>query len=449
MAQKKGQWFYFNGEESVFGTPKSKEFTLEYGRSLHSFNIEMRAKALGFEYVGYDASSAETQKANSNEINYQPQGYSKSVYDASKKLFPDTATLLYNNAIEEGNSRPHLVDRVTTQLQSRAADLVTAKGESDETGLRIGDVVSILEPAFSITGNPFDGLKEQNFGTYILTDITHVCDESGSYHNRFDAVPESVLSPPYGNVHSITNAQTQPAKVVDNNDPKGLGRVKVSFAWQDGKDTPWLRMTNPHAGGGKGMYFVPEIGEEVLIGFEGGNAEKPFILGAMYNGNESSSYATAGNDQKVIQTRSGTKIIMNDAIGSVFIEDPSGNTWMMDGKGNISVNAPNDISLSAGKNVIISAGQNISGNAGIDLSMTAGANMGLTAGLMKNVFVGANYMMNVVGNLIEMVKGNRDSETAERNEVAKSAQFSASEKNIVMNSSKKVVNNSAEKNNIF
>ena len=137
LAQKKGQWFYFNGEESVFGTPKSKEFTLEYGRTLHSFNIEMRAKPLGFEYIGYDASSAETQKANSNEINHQPQGYSKSVYDASKKLFPDTNTLLYNNAIEEGNSRPHLVDRVTTQLQSRAADLVTAKGESDETGLQL------------------------------------------------------------------------------------------------------------------------------------------------------------------------------------------------------------------------------------------------------------------------------------------------------------------------
>ena len=169
----------------------------------------------------------------------------------------------------------------------------------------------------------------------------------------------------------------------------------------------------------------------------------------MYNGNETSGYNTAGNDQKVIQTRSGTKIIMNDAIGSVLIEDPSGNTWHMDGKGNISVNAPHDITMSAGKNVIISAGQNISGNAGIDLSMTAGANLGLTAGLMKNVFVGANYMMNVMGSLFEMVKGNRESETADRNEIAKSTQFSATEKNFVVNSTKKTVNNSAENTKII
>ena len=56
LAQKKGQWFYYNGEELQFGTPKSKNFTLEYGRTLHSFNIEMRAKSLAFEYLGYDLS---------------------------------------------------------------------------------------------------------------------------------------------------------------------------------------------------------------------------------------------------------------------------------------------------------------------------------------------------------------------------------------------------------
>ncbi|WP_026717370.1 contractile injection system protein, VgrG/Pvc8 family [Flavobacterium gelidilacus] len=131
LAQKKGQWFYYNGEELVFGQPTSKNFTLEYGRSLHSFNIEMRTKPLGLEYLGYESSSAETQKANTSEINYQPEGYAKVAFERSKKLFPDNATMLYTHPIEEGSARTHLVDRVTTQLQSRAADLVTAKGDSD------------------------------------------------------------------------------------------------------------------------------------------------------------------------------------------------------------------------------------------------------------------------------------------------------------------------------
>ena len=372
LAQKKGEWFFYNGEELQYGKPKSKKFTLEYGRTLHSFNIEMRAKSLGFEYLGYDPSNGETQKAGSEEVGYQPEGYTQSVFEASKKLFPGNSTILYSHALEEGNSRTHLMDRVTTQLQSQAADMVTAKGDSDETGLRIGDVIEIKEPAFSLTGNSLDRLQEQSFGSYIITDIIHICDESGNYHNSFDAVPEGVASPPYGNVHSYPTATTQPATVISNDDPAGLGRIQVAFAWQKdaGANTPWIRMTNPHSGGGKGFYFIPEVGEEVLIAFEGGNAEKPFVLGAMYNGGASSEYHTSGNDKKVIQTRSGTKVIMNDAEGSVFIEDPSGNTWLMDGKGNIEVNAPKNMTFTIGENFNISVGKDMVTNVGENRSTT-------------------------------------------------------------------------------
>ncbi|UOX35477.1 phage baseplate assembly protein V [Flavobacterium sediminilitoris] len=452
LAQKRGQWFYYNGEELLFGSPKSKNFTLEYGRSLHSFNIEMRAKPLGLEYLGYDPSNAETQKANTTEVNYQPEGYSKVMYESSKKLFPESATMLYTHSIEEGSARTHLVDRVTTQLQSRAADLVTAKGDSDETGLRIGDVISIQEPSFSMTGNLIDGLQEQNFGSYIITDITHVCEESGTYHNSFQAVPDSVLSPPYGNVHHHPTADTQPAVVTDNNDPLGLGRIQVSFAWQkeQGTTTPWVRMINPHAGGGKGMYFIPEIGEEVLVGFEAGNAEKPFILGAMYNGNESSSYATSGNDQKVIQTRSGTKIIMNDAEGSVFVEDPSGNTWMMDGKGNISVNAPNEITLNAGTNINMTAGQNIVSSAGVNMIETVGVDKSSTIGMMNNTFVGGSSMLNVVGDLMEFITGNLQSST-EKDRVVSSKQgiTQSTEGEVAKHSQKEVKLNSTKKSKLY
>ena len=135
----------------------------------------------------------------------------------------------------------------------------------------------------------------------------------------------------------------------------------------------------PHSGGGKGFYFVPEIGEEVLVGFESGNAEKPYVMGTHYNGSESSGYQTSGNDKKVIHTRSGTKVILNDAEGSVFIEDPSGNTWLMDGKGNINVNAPKDISINAGQNIMTSAGENLTETAGINIVQSATADYSLMA----------------------------------------------------------------------
>jgi type VI secretion system secreted protein VgrG len=87
----------------------------------------------------------------------------------------------------------------------------------------------------------------------------------------------------------------------------------VSFYWAGGNiKSDWMRLIQPHAGAGKGFYFVPEICEEVLVGFEGGNAERPYILGTNYNGSESSGYADASNNVKAIHTRSGTKILLND-----------------------------------------------------------------------------------------------------------------------------------------
>lgn len=442
IAQKKGQWFYYNGEELTFGKPNPKKFTLEYGRTLHSFNIEMRAKSLGFEYLGYDPSNGEAQKAGSMEVNYQPQGYSKTIFETSKRLFPNNSTMLYSHALEEGNSRTHLIDRVTIQLQSRTADLVTAKGDSDETGLRIGDVVEIKEPAFSLTGNLLDGLQEQHFGNYIITDIMHICDESGNYHNSFDAVPENVASPPYGNVHSFPTAESQPATVISNSDPAGLGRVQVAFEWQKeaGANTPWVRMINPHSGGGKGFYFVPEVGEEVLIAFEGGNAEKPFVLGSMYNGGASSGYAAETNKIKAIHTRSG-HIIKFTEDESIIITDKSGNEIQLDTVGsNINISAPNDINISAGGNMTLSAGKNISIGAGENIASTAAKDIMQSA---------TGNITEISDNRTEIVEKDYTKLSDTSNTQAQEISIMSAMENMTLQSGKTIENNSVEKVNLF
>jgi type VI secretion system secreted protein VgrG len=449
MAQKKGEWLYYNGETLNFGAPKSSEFMLEYGRTLHSFNIEMRAKSLGFEYMGYDASNGETQSASSFEVNYQAQGYSKSMFEASKKLYPKISSLLYSNALEEGNSKTHLTDRVTTQLVSRASGLVTAKGDSDETGLRPGDVVTIKEPSFSLTGNVMDGLKEQNFGSYIITDIIHICDESGNYHNTFDAVPNTVSAPPYGNVHSIPIAESQPATVISNNDPAGLGRVQVAFAWQkgSGNNTPWIRMVNPHTGGGKGFYFIPETGEEVLVGFEGGNAEKPFVIGAMYNGSAASGYADSDNTIKAIHTRSG-HIIKFTEDESILITDKSGNEIRLDTTGkNIDITAPETVTINA-KNIVFNAGENITSGAGENITSTAGKNIAATAS--GDILHSASGNINEMSDSrTEIVEKSYTRTSATSLEIAEEVTMNSTKENILMQSAKTVAFNSGEKSNVF
>uniref|UniRef100_UPI00286DFD85 phage baseplate assembly protein V n=1 Tax=Flavobacterium sp. TaxID=239 RepID=UPI00286DFD85 len=232
--------------------------------------------------------------------------------------------------------------------------------------------------------------------------------------------------------------------------PAGLGRVQVQMAWQKdfSENTPWIRMVNPHAGGGKGIYFIPEIGEEVLVAFEAGNAEKPFVLGAMYNGSESSGYASGGNDQKVIQTRSGTKIIMNDAIGSVFIEDPSGNTWMMDGKGNISVNAPKNFTVNAGENVNITAGKDMTVSAGVSMSNSAGKNITHIAGNDLNQSATGNFTESS-NNKTEISTETTLRQSKKSETFSEAVNINSSKENMVMKSGKTIEWNSAEKSQLF
>jgi uncharacterized protein involved in type VI secretion and phage assembly len=99
------------------------------------------------------------------------------------------------------------------------------------------------------------------------------------------------------------------------NDPEHLGRVKVSFPWFDG-DTivEWCRVMQFYAGGGYGAFFVPEIGDEVVVGFVHGDMRVPIVLGGLYNGQDKPSTHRDGDDknQKLIRTKAGHQILLDD-----------------------------------------------------------------------------------------------------------------------------------------
>ncbi|KMQ58351.1 hypothetical protein ACM39_18625 [Chryseobacterium sp. FH2] len=154
--------------------------------------------------------------------------------------------------------------------------------------------------------------------------------------------------------------------------------------------TPWIRLIQPHSGSGKGFHFIPEIGEEVLVGHESGNAEKPFVMGTHYNGSEKSSYHTAGNDLKVIKTRSGIEQIFNDAEGSWKQSTPDGNFLHFDGQGNATLNVPNDLTLNVGGNFNINVGKNVSFLVGLRAIYNIGLQMMMNTPILK-YFVSDNY----------------------------------------------------------
>jgi uncharacterized protein involved in type VI secretion and phage assembly len=201
---------------------------------------------------------------------------------------------------------------------------------------------------------------KEAYGTYMLTEVRHQCISEGNYSNHFSAIPADAATPPhYLDDHPV--AESQSAVVVDNNDPEDLGRVQVQFRWQEYGRTPWLRTVTPAGGADKGLYMIPEKGEEVMVDFEGGNPERPYVLGGAWNGGGPSGFGTPKNDVKAIKTRSGHTIELNDTSGGEFItiKDKNGNAIQMDTKNkSITINAPEDMTLNA-KNMSINVEENL------------------------------------------------------------------------------------------
>ena len=228
-----------------------------------------------------------------------------------------------------------------------------------------------------------------------------------------------------------------------------MGRIRVQFAWQveKGQKTPWLRIVMPYAGANKGDYQVPEIGEEVLVNFEAGNAEKPYIVGAMYNGAEVSGYATPSNRYKVRQSRIGNRLIMDDDTGDVTLESQKGQTIaVFYGDGNIDIKAPENINISAGKSVNITAGENVNVSAGMNISESAGMNYAQTVGVNYVSTVAGNASHFITGKLTEIIEGDLESRVEkDRKDIGKGKIEIVSEEDIKKQAKQHIQNNSGEK----
>ncbi len=137
-----------------------------------------------------------------------------------------------------------------------------------------------------------------------------------------------------------------PATVVDLSDPQSQGRVKVRLEWALDTDSArfelWARLATLMAGGGRGSWFVPEPGDEVVVGFEAGNPARPYVLGALWNGKDAPPVSMDGagrNNVRRFHSRAGSMITLDDTDGAVAvrIETPLGQTVELDDSGSGSV----------------------------------------------------------------------------------------------------------------
>jgi uncharacterized protein involved in type VI secretion and phage assembly len=155
--------------------------------------------------------------------------------------------------------------------------------------------------------------------------------------------------------------------VTDNKDADGLARVRVRLPWQaDGQSTYWARIAVPMGGGKTGVYFLPEIGDEVLVGAENGDPSHLYVIGTLWNGKQKPPETNddGKNDRRLIHSRSGHRLVFDDGDkpkvelsladkkrlvlddNGVLLEDGKGNKLVIDSKsGAVTIESTTSLKL--------------------------------------------------------------------------------------------------------
>ncbi|WP_407498677.1 phage baseplate assembly protein V, partial [Elizabethkingia anophelis] len=152
-----------------------------------------------------------------------------------------------------------------------------------------------------------DSNQTSYFTRLMVTEVTHEVDTLGHYTGHFEAIASDTGYMPKPDF-VVPIAQPQIATVISNTDPESQGRVTVKFDWQQSDTTNFIRMMSPDAGGtdqitqNRGYVAIPEVGDQVMVGFVHNHPDRPFVMGGIFHGGTGLG-GGVNNHLKSIQTR--------------------------------------------------------------------------------------------------------------------------------------------------
>ena len=404
-AQRNGLELQVQGRKLVMKAPPSIEaetVELTYGDNLLSFRARLAAseQVKEVEVRGWDPLKKQeiVGTAKRGEVTTEVEERSSG---------GETATRSFNDGARVVIAREHIVNLTQATALAQAAlneleqAFITAEGEAiGDPRLRLGSELKIQN-----AGQRFSG-------SYYVTAVTHSYGREG-YRNRFTISgrrPTDVLSllsqPAGGGMQMLVGV------VTNNKDDEGdRGRVKVKLPTLGADvESHWCRVVSPGAGAERGVQFLPEVDDEVLV--VGSDVNQLFVLGGLWNQKdqppEVSSKNVAGGkvERRIIKSRTGHTLILDDSTGSpgITIVDSTGSnkividtqskglTIEMDGdvsikaKGSIQLKADRDISLEAtGSLSFKSSTGGASIEAGTQLNLKANATATLQGGARTEV----------------------------------------------------------------
>ena len=395
---------------------QSALFDVTYGTNLFDFDAEMDAKGQYKEVtaIGWDETKHERVEAKSTASIEVKQGSITS--DSLSSILGDGATLLQTS----GNMSVADLENWGQSLLQRSR-LAKIKG----TATIIGN--ADVKPNTVIN---FEGLSNTFNGAAYISGVYHIIEEGdwktelqiGLSESAFAEEMKGIESPTASGLNAGFHGLQMAIVQTIHEDPDSNFRVQVIIPSLNKDNMPiWARLSNFYSTDQAGIFFMPEIGDEVVLGFVNDDPKFPIILGSLYSSKLPAKYkAVEENEIKSISTKAGLEIQFDDSKKILSLIMPSGNTVVMDddqekiiitdtkNKNTVELSA-DGISINADKDIKLSAGGSINMEAKSDIVLKATGDLnaeGMNVELKGSAkFAAEGAQVEVKGSAMTTIKG--------------------------------------------
>lgn len=323
------------------------------------------------------------------------------------------------SAVEVQSAKPTLNDQGDVNQQTLAAaiankgetifnagsDSATLQAWADARVLRLG--LSRIRGTCKFNGDAgvvpgslleLEGLGSRFNGNAYVGAVEHTLDETGWYTtvqlgldpDGVTQLPEVTAPPAFGFVPGIYGLCVGVVSKL-NADPSNEYRIQVELPLYDkNNQLIWARLAQGWASEGFGLFHVPEVGDEVVLGFLGGDPAHAIVLGSLYSSKRKPAYEiTEENTIRAVTTRSGIVIELDEENKVVTVKTPAGNSIELNDKDKamrLTDANQNKIEMGSG-GVVIESASSLTINAKTDVSINAGT--ALKAAAKTSLEIGA------------------------------------------------------------
>ncbi|MFV9615362.1 MAG: type VI secretion system tip protein VgrG [Gammaproteobacteria bacterium] len=367
------------------------ELKVTYGEDLIEFNAEVdaRTQLLDVSSVSWDPNEQQAIEENAGQQTLNAQG-DLTAKDLAAVL--DVKTFRLQSPV----SMEKTALKAWAAAQQVKAGLAKIRGRMKFQGSALATIGSMIE---------LDGVGNRFNGSVFVSSVTHDITgghwlsevEFGMSADWFAEQKKLVAPPASGFIPGIEGLQIGVVMKLDE-DPEAQHRVQVAVpTLQAETEGVWARLSNFYASNTFGVFFVPEIGDEVVLGYLNNDPSNPVILGSLYSSKNTPPYQlTADNFIKSIVTKSqlkiefddenkvttiitpgNNKVVLSDDEKSILLHDQNDNKVELSGEG-IVLESPKDIKITAKGKISFDATDVLGMKSAADVVID-GMNINLTA----------------------------------------------------------------------